>query len=170
MPSNCNMETEETFWLTVKQGQYSDGLNERPETITTRTSLRGWHNEHVTYDSKTPTISGWEVQNENNPVEKSCTKKGMEYGRTSKGEGRISSLWSKKKDKVHQDYKNLTAKNFSPRLGNARSYAEQTSNGSPKLQGIYQEINPLLHSMREILHFFIVLVNITPHQNTRPRS
>ena len=82
-------------------------------------------------NSKTPTISGWELQNVNNPVEKSCTKKGMEYGRTSKGECCIYSLWSKKKDKVHRDYKNLTARKFSPRSCNARSSTEQTSNGSP---------------------------------------
>jgi hypothetical protein len=152
-PSNCDMETEESVGLTVKQGQDSDGWNQRPETITVRPTLKGWHNEHVTYDSKTPTASGWEVESVNNPVKNSCMKKGMEYGRTSKGACGISSLQSIKKDKVHRDYKNLTARKCAPRSCNSRSSAEQTSNSSPKLQEIFQEINPLLHSMRTILHF-----------------
>ncbi|KAH9301252.1 hypothetical protein KI387_012835, partial [Taxus chinensis] len=108
----------------------------------------GWE---VPNQSDPPTPYGWEIKNcsADRPNEKLCMIKNMEDMRPSNDKSAIFSLRSSKRDRVHVDHKNLSPR--STRI--TQSLKERVIDRPAKLQEILHEINPLMHSMRTILHY-----------------
>eukprot|EP01018_Ginkgo_biloba_P002441 Gb_38368 [translate_table: standard] len=148
---NCNMENG----VTVIEDQHLDGYTLTPDALVVRSDQEEWHSEHVTCESDASNTRGWKlpIQSTTRLLESFYTEKGIENVKHNNNIHDIASSQAMNQDKLHRQHKNINTRKQIASSSNSERPMEQVYDRPHKLQEILQEINPLMHSMRKILHF-----------------